>query len=217
MSAVQFARDRSGAQQAMERAENVKHGDDDRNVSLVAVDHHPHEAEMPGHDECERANARKDEPTEQRHVVGRVFRIQNARCHPENFIVCNQAPDCGVGVSTMKLLTRRPRSCRYLLLCAQGLAALSFIRINLSSRGRPLAARHPGLFRSRARAANLLVKPGRKAMQKALLMAAALILVIVTGAVSAERPTRFWNLTHNTISEFQNRVGRSAETAPVTM
>ncbi len=40
-------------------------------------------------------------------------------------------------------------------------------------------------------------------MQKALLTAAALILVTVTGAVSAERPTRFWNLTHNTISEFQ--------------
>src|SRR5258708_32550351 len=40
-------------------------------------------------------------------------------------------------------------------------------------------------------------------MQKALLTAAALILVTVTGAVSAERPTRFWNLTRNTISEFQ--------------
>jgi hypothetical protein len=41
-------------------------------------------------------------------------------------------------------------------------------------------------------------------MQKALLTAAALILVTATtGAVSAERPTRFWNLTHNTISEFQ--------------
>src|SRR5260221_3537055 len=40
-------------------------------------------------------------------------------------------------------------------------------------------------------------------MQKALLTAAALILVTVTGAVSAERPTRFWNLSHHTISEFQ--------------
>src|SRR5262249_35467419 len=144
---------------------------------------HPHQAEMPSHDECEHANARKDEPTEQRHVVGREFRIQNARCHPENFIVCNQAPDCDAGVSTVKLLTCRPRSCRYLLLCARGLPALSFIRINLSSDGQPLAARHPGLFRSRARAANVLVKPGRKAMQKALLTAAALILVTVMGAV----------------------------------
>jgi hypothetical protein len=39
-------------------------------------------------------------------------------------------------------------------------------------------------------------------MHKAMLTLAALVIA-VTGAVSAERPTRFWNLTHNTISEFQ--------------
>ncbi|HSV22824.1 MAG TPA: hypothetical protein VLJ17_07320 [Xanthobacteraceae bacterium] len=39
-------------------------------------------------------------------------------------------------------------------------------------------------------------------MRKATLSILALI-VTVAGAVSAERPTRFWNLTHRTISEFQ--------------
>ena len=39
-------------------------------------------------------------------------------------------------------------------------------------------------------------------MRKATLSILALI-VTVAGAVSAERPTRFWNLTHHTISEFQ--------------
>jgi hypothetical protein len=39
-------------------------------------------------------------------------------------------------------------------------------------------------------------------MHKALLMVAALVIT-VTGACAAERPTRFWNLIHSTISEFQ--------------
>jgi len=39
-------------------------------------------------------------------------------------------------------------------------------------------------------------------MHKAMLVVAALNIT-VTGALSAERPTRFWNLTHNTVSEFQ--------------
>jgi hypothetical protein len=39
-------------------------------------------------------------------------------------------------------------------------------------------------------------------MQRAMLTVAVLIIA-ATSAVSAERPTRFWNLTHNTISEFQ--------------
>ena len=39
-------------------------------------------------------------------------------------------------------------------------------------------------------------------MHKAMLTVAALVFT-VTGASSAERPTRFWNLTHTTISEFQ--------------
>jgi len=45
-----------------------------------------------------------------------------------------------------------------------------------------------GLFRSRARAANLR-KAGEEAMHKAMLMVAALISITVTGAFSAERPT----------------------------
>jgi len=39
-------------------------------------------------------------------------------------------------------------------------------------------------------------------MQKATISVLTLILS-VAGALSAERPTRFWNLTHHTISEFQ--------------
>src|SRR5437660_8048951 len=39
-------------------------------------------------------------------------------------------------------------------------------------------------------------------MHKAMLTVVAL-MIAVTGAFSAERPTRFWNLTHNTISEFR--------------
>ena len=39
-------------------------------------------------------------------------------------------------------------------------------------------------------------------MHQALLVVLALIATIAT-AFAAERPTRFWNLTHNTISEFQ--------------
>jgi len=39
-------------------------------------------------------------------------------------------------------------------------------------------------------------------MHKAMLMLVALITTVAS-AFSAERPTRFWNLTHNTISEFQ--------------
>jgi len=39
-------------------------------------------------------------------------------------------------------------------------------------------------------------------MRKATLSILALIIT-VAGAVSAERPTRFWNLTHHTVSEFQ--------------
>ncbi len=39
-------------------------------------------------------------------------------------------------------------------------------------------------------------------MHKAMLIVLAFIAT-ATGALSAERPTRFWNLIHNTISEFQ--------------
>src|SRR5215472_8674826 len=39
-------------------------------------------------------------------------------------------------------------------------------------------------------------------MLKAILSVLTLV-VSVAGALSAERPTRFWNLTHHTISEFQ--------------
>jgi hypothetical protein len=39
-------------------------------------------------------------------------------------------------------------------------------------------------------------------MQKAMLTVAALVIA-ATGALAAERPTRLWNLTHSTISEFQ--------------
>ena len=39
-------------------------------------------------------------------------------------------------------------------------------------------------------------------MHKSILVVLALIAA-VSSAVSAERPTRFWNLTHHTISEFQ--------------
>jgi len=39
-------------------------------------------------------------------------------------------------------------------------------------------------------------------MHRALLVVLAFITTIAT-AFSAERPTRFWNLTHTTISEFQ--------------
>jgi hypothetical protein len=39
-------------------------------------------------------------------------------------------------------------------------------------------------------------------MHRALLVVLALIATVAT-AFAAERPTRFWNLTHNTISEFQ--------------
>jgi hypothetical protein len=39
-------------------------------------------------------------------------------------------------------------------------------------------------------------------MHRALLVVLALIATVAT-AFTAERPTRFWNLTHNTISEFQ--------------
>jgi hypothetical protein len=39
-------------------------------------------------------------------------------------------------------------------------------------------------------------------MHRALLVVLALIATMAS-AFSAERPTRFWNLTHNTISEFQ--------------
>ena len=39
-------------------------------------------------------------------------------------------------------------------------------------------------------------------MRKATLSILALIIT-VADAVSAERPTRFWNLTHHTVSEFQ--------------
>lgn len=39
-------------------------------------------------------------------------------------------------------------------------------------------------------------------MHRVLLVVVALIAPLAS-AFSAERPTRFWNLTHNTISEFQ--------------
>jgi hypothetical protein len=39
-------------------------------------------------------------------------------------------------------------------------------------------------------------------MHRALLVIL-LLIASVASAFSAERPTRFWNLTHNTISEFQ--------------
>ena len=39
-------------------------------------------------------------------------------------------------------------------------------------------------------------------MHRALLVVLALIATVAS-AFGAERPTRFWNLTHNTISEFQ--------------
>jgi hypothetical protein len=39
-------------------------------------------------------------------------------------------------------------------------------------------------------------------MHRALLVVLAFITTVATG-FSAERPTRFWNLTHTTISEFQ--------------
>jgi hypothetical protein len=64
----------------------------------------------------------------------------------------------------------------------------------------PLAIRGSSV---RARGPLTLRKAGEEAMHKAMLMVAALISITVTGAFSAERPTRFWNLTHNTISEFQ--------------
>ena len=37
------------------------------------------------------------------------------------------------------------------------------------------------------------------------------LALIATAAFSAERPTRFWNLTHNTISEFQLAPAGTAE------
>jgi hypothetical protein len=39
-------------------------------------------------------------------------------------------------------------------------------------------------------------------MQRTLLLVAALAATVAT-ASAADRPTRFWNLTHNTIQEFQ--------------
>jgi hypothetical protein len=39
-------------------------------------------------------------------------------------------------------------------------------------------------------------------MQRTLLLVAALI-VTAADASAADRPTRFWNLTHNTVQEFQ--------------
>ena len=39
-------------------------------------------------------------------------------------------------------------------------------------------------------------------MHRTLLLVAAL-LVTAAGASAADRPTRFWNLTHNTVQEFQ--------------
>jgi hypothetical protein len=65
-----------------------------------------------------------------------------------------------------------------------------------------VAARLPGLFRSREPIANLKGNAAEEAMHRALLVVLALIAT-VAGAFPAERPTRFWNLTHNTISEFR--------------
>jgi hypothetical protein len=50
--------------------------------------------------------------------------------------------------------------------------------------------------------ASLGSKPRRKTMFRVALIILALTATIAS-AFSAERPTRFWNLIHNTISEFQ--------------
>jgi hypothetical protein len=47
-----------------------------------------------------------------------------------------------------------------------------------------------------------LNKIGEKSMHRALL-AVAIFTATATTAFAADRPTRFWNLTHNTIHEFQ--------------
>jgi hypothetical protein len=47
-----------------------------------------------------------------------------------------------------------------------------------------------------------LGKTGGKDMHRTLLLVAALAATVAT-ASAADRPTRFWNLTHNTVQEFQ--------------
>jgi hypothetical protein len=47
-----------------------------------------------------------------------------------------------------------------------------------------------------------LVKTGEGSMYRTLLLVAAL-LATAASASAADRPTRFWNLTHSTVKEFQ--------------
>src|SRR5262249_45043470 len=138
-----------------ERAQNVKQRDDDRNVSFVAINHHPHEAEMPGHDECEHADASENQPTKQRQVVGREFGVQNARRHPENFIVSNHAPDCGRWSKQDEIVNPPAAVVSIPFVMPPGLPCLSLCTC-MTCPPRPLlAACHPGLFRSPDPTANL--------------------------------------------------------------
>ncbi len=81
LGAVELARDRGGARQAVQRDRHVKDRDDDRNVGLVAGQHQVEEPVVPRQHEPESRHAGEHQPAQQRQVIGREFAFPEAYCH----------------------------------------------------------------------------------------------------------------------------------------
>ena len=107
VGAIELARDRGRAHEAMRRDGHIQHRDGGRNVSLVAGEHQAKQPEIPAHDEPEGADAGEHQPAQQRQVVGGKLVFEDADGHLDPWLGVARHPAEWI-VTTARCLSRLP-------------------------------------------------------------------------------------------------------------